>query len=163
MAEISRQLLTTLIRSFARGAITKNDQKYGRQLATICEQTSLILRAHLGGKPTWELGQSAKKVAPKSSNGGVEEPTTITVLDAEQQWELELAFWREIAVLESPLGVITDYEMGLRIQAAGFTADHFVWPILDARREKRTLTIKAPDGGEIEIADYRAEDLFPRS
>lgn len=151
MAQISRQLLASLVRGFARRAIAEEDQKYGRQLATILELTALALRAHLGGKPAWELGKSAKKPAHNPANGTADETVEIRVLSPAETWERELTLWREIAALEKPLGVLSDYEWGLRIEALGRSAGDFVWPILDARREHRPLVVTSPDGEPITI------------
>jgi hypothetical protein len=50
---MTRQHFYNLIRTFTENAIGHDDAAWGRQLATMFEKYSLILRAHYGGKPKW--------------------------------------------------------------------------------------------------------------
>lgn len=42
-----------MVRTAVQGCIANNDQKFGRQLASILERQSMILRGHFGGSPLW--------------------------------------------------------------------------------------------------------------
>lgn len=48
-----RQTLNAMLAKAMQGCIDNTDQQYARQLATMLERRSLILRAHFGGKPLW--------------------------------------------------------------------------------------------------------------
>lgn len=50
-----RQHLAGMIAAATAQAVERNDQQYGRQLATVFERSALVLRAALGGKPLWHL------------------------------------------------------------------------------------------------------------
>ena len=167
MAPINRQALVKLIKTFAQNAIEYDDQPFGRQLATICEQAAVSLRLKFGGRSMLLAArapreQSAKKVAHKPSNGVAQEPTTIKVLDAAERWELELALWREIAAAATPLEGVATWAVCERIAAIGFTSDHFTHPLHTARREKTAFSVESPDGERVTIWEP-VEDLFPRS
>lgn len=54
----SRQLLAGGITSAVAHAIDTNDQKRGRQLATLFERQALVLRARFGGKSLYRIGST---------------------------------------------------------------------------------------------------------
>jgi hypothetical protein len=58
-----RQLLAGQLRSAVKGAMAYNDQKYGRQLASLLERHALMLRATFGGDPLWRTGSAARTPA----------------------------------------------------------------------------------------------------
>ena len=70
MAKLTRGGLHTILKTFAKNALEHDDQMYGRQLATICEQVAATLRVRFGGKSLLLVPRapSAKKVA-QSQNG----------------------------------------------------------------------------------------------
>lgn len=57
----SRGGLQALLKKFAITAIEQDDQKYGRQLATICEQVAASLRVQFGGKSRLTLTMPAAR------------------------------------------------------------------------------------------------------
>jgi hypothetical protein len=154
---VTRGSLIKLIRVFAANAIKHDDQPFGRQLATICEQAAVTLRAKFGGRSVLldVTKYSAKKAAQSPSNGISRSPTPdkveIRVLSPEERWERELALWRELAADENPLYATNQYAVWQRIEAVGLKSTDFTRPILAARREKRPLVITSPNGEAIPI------------
>lgn len=55
-----RHFLAGSIKTAVARAIEDNDQKYGRQLATMFERSALVLRATLGGEPLWRTHSTAE-------------------------------------------------------------------------------------------------------
>ena len=56
MAEFRMRLLG-MLRTAVVNAIERRDQVYGRQLASLLERYSLILRGYFGGVPKWAVHQ----------------------------------------------------------------------------------------------------------
>jgi hypothetical protein len=53
-----RQKFANELRTAVENAIAHDDQRYGRQLATMFEKFGMVLRAHFGGSPLWATHSS---------------------------------------------------------------------------------------------------------
>lgn len=78
MQKATRGGLHALLKRFALTAIEHDDQQYGRQLATICEQVAASLRIKFGGRSLLLTSHSpgAKKTA-QNPNGETHEQRVI--------------------------------------------------------------------------------------
>lgn len=147
---ITRPHLVNTLKRYAATAIEEHNEKWGRQLATICEGVAHELRVAFGGRsftsPLQPRAYGSKPPRPEP----VGETTTIQVRSDEDRWAEELAIWREIAASEAPL-LAVDYKMMFRINALGKITSDFTMPIMAARREKRPLVVTAPNGETVTI------------